>query len=365
MREHCLRLLEASAERLAGRLSLSERLAGRPTGLAPILERGERDYPELAQELAALNPEEPYRRALTFVRERIRAAQRRAPGGYLTPAELLDDLRLVQECLKSGAGALTAAGDLHDVIRQVEVFGFHLARLDLREHAKVHRRSLAEILATLQVCSDSESLDDEARTEILRRHIADRRPLIPADIAGFSDGTRETIETFRMLRDTLDADHPGAVQTYIVSGTEGAADLLEVLLLMKESSLARAGGHNARLRIVPLFEAGATLEAAPETIRTLVATPEYREALRAVDDEQKIMIGYSDSNKDVGYLASAWAAYRAQARIADVLRSAGLRWVFFHGRGGAVGRGGRTDEHGDPRAAPGHGRGAAEDDRAG
>ena len=138
----------------------------------------------------------------------------------------------------------------------------------------------------------------------------------------------------------LDEDHPGAVQTYIVSGTEGAADLLEVLLLMKEASLARAGGHEARLRIVPLFEAGATLEAAPETIRTLIATPEYREALRAVDDEQEVMIGYSDSNKDVGYLASAWAAYRAQALIAEVLRAEGLRWVFFHGRGGAVGRGG-------------------------
>jgi len=113
-----------------------------------------------------------------------------------------------------------------------------------------------------------------------------------------------------------------------------------VLLLMKESSLAAAGGGEARLRIVPLFEAGATLEAAPETMAALLAIPEYREALRAVGDEQEIMIGYSDSNKDVGYLASGWAAYRAQARIAEVLREHDLRWVFFHGRGGAVGRGG-------------------------
>ncbi|HEY5189118.1 MAG TPA: phosphoenolpyruvate carboxylase [Solirubrobacteraceae bacterium] len=340
MREHCLRLLEASTERLAGRLSLSERLAGRPAGLGPILERGEHDFPELAGQLAALNPEEPYRRALTFVRERVRAAHRRAPGGYREPAELLDDLRRVRACLESGPGALTAGGDLHDVIRQVEVFGFHFARLDIREHAKVHRRSLAEVFARLDVCPDYEALPEEARIVILRRHIADRRPLIPADIAGFSDGTRETIDTFRMLRDTLAGDHPGAIQTYIVSGTERAPDLLEVLLLMKECSLARAGGHDARLRIVPLFEAGATLEAAPDTIRTLIGTPEYRAALAAVADEQEIMIGYSDSNKDVGYLASAWAAYRAQIRIAEVLRSEGLRWIFFHGRGGTVGRGG-------------------------
>ena len=235
---------------------------------------------------------------------------------------------------------LTAAGDLHDVIRQVEVFGFHFARLDIRENAKVHRHSLAEIFSTLGVCDGYEALSDDERATLLRRHIADRRPLVPADISGFSGTTQETLQTFRMLRETLAVSHRGAIETYIVSGTERAVDLLEVLLLMKESSLAAAGGGEARLRIVPLFEAGATLEAAPETMAALLAIPEYREALRAVGDEQEIMIGYSDSNKDVGYLASGWAAYQAQARIAEVLRDHDVRWVFFHGRGGAVGRGG-------------------------
>jgi phosphoenolpyruvate carboxylase len=340
MREQCLRLLEAGVERLAGRLSLSERLSGPAGGLAPILRAGERDFPALAQQLAALNPEEPYRRALTFVRERVRATQTRTPGGYAEPAQLLADLELVRDALREGSGALTAAGDLHDMIRQVEVFGFHYARLDIREHAKVHRRSLAEIFNVLGVCSDYEGLGEGERLALLERHIAEHRPLIPADIAAFSDGTRETVETFRMLRDTLTDAHRGAIQTYIVSGTDGPADLLEVLLFMKESSLAQAGGGGAQLRIVPLFEAGATLEAAPETMRTLIETEVYREALRALGDEQEIMIGYSDSNKDVGYMASAWAAYRAQMRIADVLASHELRWIFFHGRGGAVGRGG-------------------------
>lgn len=340
MRDQCLRLIESGVERLAGRLSLSQRLVRPATGLDLILSAGEADFPALAEQLAALNPEEPYRRALTFVRERVRATQTRSPGGYHEPAELLSDLNCVRESLKAGSGALTADGDLHDMIRQVEVFGFHYARLDIREHARVHRRSLAEIFGALGVCQDYESLGDAERIELLRRHIADRRPLIPADIAGFSDGARETVQTFRMLRDTLADAHRGAIQTYIVSGTEGPADLLEVLLLMKESSLARAGGGEALLRIVPLFEAGATLEAAPETMRGLLGAPEYREALKAVGDEQEIMIGYSDSNKDVGYMASAWAAYRAQMRIADVLRENGLRWIFFHGRGGAVGRGG-------------------------
>jgi phosphoenolpyruvate carboxylase len=226
------------------------------------------------------------------------------------------------------------------VIRQVEVFGFHFARLDIREHARVHQRSLNEIYATLGIRENYAALSEDERIALLCHDIADHRPLIPADIAGFSAGTRETIETFRMLHDALSGSHRGAVQTYVVSGTAGPADLLEVLLLMKEASLANAGGEEARLRIVPLFEAGATLAEAPATMDRLLSEPVYRCALRAVGDEQEVMIGYSDSNKDVGYVASAWAAYRAQTRLAAVIGAHGASWVFFHGRGGAIGRGG-------------------------
>jgi phosphoenolpyruvate carboxylase len=341
MREQCLRFLESRVELIAGRLSLSDRVAGPPQGLEPILQFGTRHFPELAARLEALNPEEPYRRALTFVRERVRATARDAlPEGYAEPAELLADLRLVEQSLISGAGALTAGGDLHDVIRQVEVFGFHFARLDIREHAKVHRRSLAEIYARLRIRDDYESLPEAERVTILCRDIADRRPLIPADIARFSAGTQETIETFRMIRSALSGRHRDAIRTYVVSGTESPADLLEVLLLMKEASLARAGGEHAVLRVVPLFEAGATLAGAAETMDALLSLPAYREALRAVGDEQEVMIGYSDSNKDVGYVASAWGAYRAQTELAEVFRRHQVSWVFFHGRGGALGRGG-------------------------
>jgi phosphoenolpyruvate carboxylase len=222
----------------------------------------------------------------------------------------------------------------------VEVFGFHFAALDVREHARVHQRTLAEIFGALGVCARYDELDESERVALLCRHVEDRRPLIPADIARFSDGTRETIETFRMIRDALAGRHRGAIQTYIVSGTESPADLLEVLLLMKECSLCRAGGGEAQLRIVPLFEARATLQEAPRTMDTLLTQGVYREALRAVGDEQEVMIGYSDSNKDAGYVASSWAAYRAQIEIAAVVQGHGASWIFFHGRGGAVGRGG-------------------------
>ena len=323
MREQCLRLLEARLEQLAGRLSLSERLTGPAPGLEPILAAGGERFPELAQRLAGLNPEEPYRRALTFMRERIRATQARADGAYIEPDELLSDLRRLEASLCQGQGALTAGSDLRDVIRQVEVFGFHFARLDIREHARVHRRALAEIYGALGVCEDYEGLSEDERLSLLQDQIADRRPLIPTDIDRFSETTQQTIGTFRTLRTTLEDRDRGAIQTYIVSGSEGPADILEVLLLMKEASLCRAGGAMARLRVVPLFEAGATLLAAPQTMERLLDMPVYREALRAVGDEQEIMIGYSDSNKDVGYLASAWAAYTAQVRLAEVLAGQG------------------------------------------
>jgi phosphoenolpyruvate carboxylase len=340
MREQCLRLLESRLEQLAGRLSLSDRLTGPAPGLAPILAAGSERFPELAQRLAGLNPEEPYRRALTFMRERIRATQARDPRAYAEPQELLDDLRTVEASLCAGQGALTAGSDLRDVIRQVEVFGFHFARLDIREHARVHRRALAEIYGALRVYADYEALPEDERIALLQAQIAERRPLIPTDIDGFSEATQNTIQTFRTLRATLAGANRGSIQTYIISGSEGPADVLEVLLFMKEASLCRAGGELAQLRVVPLFEAGATLEAAPATMERLLTMPVYREALRAVGDEQEIMIGYSDSNKDVGYLASAWAAYTAQVRLAEVLACHGVSWCFFHGRGGAVGRGG-------------------------
>jgi phosphoenolpyruvate carboxylase len=344
MRDQCLRLYDAQLEQLAGRLSLSERLTGSVPGLEPILRDGERDFPELARTLSVINPEEPYRRALSFVRERVRAARgEEHPNtgpGYGGPEALLEDLRRIRGVLGARAGALTAEADLADFIRRVEVFGFHYARLDIREHARAHRAALHEIYAELGVCEDYSALRDEQRIALLSAQIADHRPLVPADIAGFSDATRGTLTTFRMLRDAMRGRHRDALRTYIVSGTEGPADLLEVLLLAKETSLARAGGERCALRIVPLFEAGQTLTDAPETMRALVDTPVYRAALRAVGNEQEVMIGYSDSNKDVGYLASAWLAYQAQVRIAEVLSAHGVGWLFFHGRGGAVGRGG-------------------------
>jgi phosphoenolpyruvate carboxylase len=340
MRTACLHMLEARIELLAQRVSLSERLVDRSPELDAALEQLAARFPDEAERTRRRNPEEPYRRYFSLLAARVRATREDAAGGYATPAELLADLRVAQRSLRSGRQEFVAATQLHDTIRQVEVFGFHFARLDIREHAARHGTAIAEVLSALGIHEAYESLAPAERNALLAREIAQRRPLIPSDVSGLSAETQEVVDTFRTLGELLRGRHAGAVQSYVISGTEEPAHLLEVLLLMKESGLAEAGGGRALLRIVPLFESEESLERSAETLRVLLDLPVYRAALRAVGDEQEVMIGYSDSNKDAGYVASGWATYRAQVALAEELERHDVAWVFFHGRGGALGRGG-------------------------
>jgi len=259
---------------------------------------------------------------------------------YESPAELLDELRQIQAALVAQHEAIIADGDLRDVIRQVEVFGFHFATLDLRDHARRHEQALADIFACTGVETSYAALPEADKVALLTREIETLRPLIPMDIGGFEPTTREVINLFRVTQRLLAHGHRDAIRTYIISGTEGPSDILEVLLLMKEAGLAAPGGHGAQLRIAPLFEAGDTLEHAAGTMATVLANPVYRTALAAQENNQEIMIGYSDSNKDIGYLASSWALYQAQTSIAETVHGAGFDLTFFHGRGGSIGRGG-------------------------
>ncbi len=340
MRSACLQFLRERLIELSARVSLSSRLTGEPEELRELLSQGEEWFPGTAAALLARSPEEPYRRAFGLIARRLRATLEATGHEYAEPEELLADLRRCDAALRANHGAFVADGLLHDVIRQVEVFGFHFARLDIRMHADRHRDAIAEILAELELSPDYAGLDETAKITLLTAAVDDRRPLIPSDLSGFSESTQEVVRTFRTLDELRLGDHDDALQSYIISGCTGPVDLLEVLLLMKESRLSRAGGVDARLRIVPLFESGETLAEAAHTMRVVLDQPCYRNALRAVGDEQEIMLGYSDSNKDVGYAASGWGIYRGQLELAEVMREHDLSWIFFHGRGGAVGRGG-------------------------
>ncbi len=340
MREAALRILEERVTELAGRISVSTWTAGPATLLEPALAEGRERFPDLAATLARLNAGEPYRQFLTLVRERLRATRREGEHAYATVEEFVADLRLVEQSLVAQRGGLIAAGDLHDVIRQAEVFGFHFATLDIRDHAKRHETALTEVLALTGVEPGYRDVPELDRVALLAREIANPRPLIPVDLAALGSEAREVVETFRTVHRLLTGAHQGAITTYVISATEAASDALETLLLMKEAQLCEPGGGGARLRIAPLFEQGETLRQAPATMNVLLAQPVYRAALAAHGDVQEVMIGYSDSNKDVGYLASSWALHEAQRELAAQLQAAGVQPTFFHGRGGSIGRGG-------------------------
>lgn len=340
MGDTALEFFEDRLITLAGRISVSTLVTGPVPRIEPLTDRYRALFPDLAADLARRNGDEPYRQLLTLMRERLSARRRRAPGAYDEPAELVADLRVIEDALLEQGEPLIVAGDLHDVIRQVEVFGFHLARMDIRDHSGRHETALAEIFALTGVEPGYSALSEPAKIALLRREIDEPRPLIPSDLAALSAIGRDVVETFRLLRTALATDHRGAIQTYVISAAESASDVLEVLLLMKETGLAGVGGKAAALRIAPLFEQGSSLTAAAAVMAELLDLAVYRNAVASWDGSQEVMIGYSDSNKDVGYLASSWALYAAQVELAALFKRRSVAFTFFHGRGGSIGRGG-------------------------
>ncbi|MBA2276943.1 MAG: phosphoenolpyruvate carboxylase, partial [Chloroflexia bacterium] len=340
MRQSAIGMLDGRLTELAGRLSLSDHVVQPVSTLDPLLEANRARFPALAAELSARNADEPYRQLATLLRERLRATAAHRAGGYTRAAELVADLRMIEAALTEQSAGLIVGGELHDVIRHVEVFGFDLATLDIRDHARRHEETLAHLLAATGVHADYRALPEEEKLALLRREIANPRPLVPLDDDDLPEVARDVVETLRVVRRLLADGYPDTIKTYIVSGAETASDILEALLLLKESGLARPGGDGARLRIAPLFEQGASLRASPGTMATLLDDPIYQRALEGAGGVQQIMIGYSDSNKDVGYLASTWALHEAQRELAALHHDRQVPFVFFHGRGGSIGRGG-------------------------
>jgi phosphoenolpyruvate carboxylase len=340
MRRLALDFLERRVTELAEHVSVSSVVTVRAALLEPALQANAERFPQLADELALRNPEEPYRRFFGCVRERLRATARAEQEGYPDAAALLADLRLAERALRAQRADWIAAGELHDVIREVEVFGFHLARLDIREHADRHGQAVGELLASRGYERDYERLEEGARQSLLGRALAEPGSVLPADLGALSPAATEVINVFTMLADAPSHGYREALGSYVISGAAAPSDVLEVLLLMKEAALGASGGGRTVLPIAPLFEFGESLRDAPATMAALLEQPAYRAALRSWGDRQEVMIGYSDSNKDIGYLASTWGVRRAQTGLAELLRGHGVSFTFFHGRGGALGRGG-------------------------
>jgi phosphoenolpyruvate carboxylase len=300
--------------------------------------RSELSLVDATPELRALagDAHEPYRELLRTVRARMAATrqwieaslERDEPPGsdaYVDVRDFEAPLRLCYESLHATGQGFIAAGRLTDLRRRVAVFGLTLAPLDIRQDAALHAKALTAITDTLGL-GRYEDWDEDTRINFLMTELGNRRPLIPDDL-GANDDVRDTLDTFRMIARIPD----GSLGAYVITMTSRASDVLAVELLQKASGIA------APLRVVPLFETSRDLENAGAVLDKLLPIPWYRER---INGRQEVMVGYSDSAKDVGRLAAGWDLYRAQENIVDTCRRHDIQVTLFHGRGGSVGRGG-------------------------
>jgi phosphoenolpyruvate carboxylase len=338
-----IRLLRRSIDRMHAHLSVSAR-RGTSVELATRLEELRRLLPAEAADVERRYPQQPHRQFLALVYQVLlqteraaahlwRADHRRDERCYTNADELMGDLGVLRESLREVGGHALADGRVLDLQVQAEVFGFHLVTLDLRQHARRHRATLNALFSRYGDTDDWEGLEEDERVEILVRELHTQRPLTP-DRLDFDDDTNETLEVFRLVRRAYDRIGTDAIDAFVVSMTEHASDVLAVLVMARDARVDHG------LDVVPLFETVDDLRRAPEVLERLLGEPAYRDHVAARDDHQQVMIGYSDSNKDGGYLASAWQLDRAQRALVEVADRHGVTLTVFHGRGGSVGRGG-------------------------
>jgi phosphoenolpyruvate carboxylase len=331
--------------RLGGELSMSSRLVS-PTAELQALAQASQDH-------SAHRADEPYRRALTGVYARLAATMRSLTGAepirrpevalepYVSSGEFRSDLDIVAASLATHASAALAAGRLAKLRYAVDIFGFHLASLDLRQNSDVHAAVVAELLAGAAVCPNYLELDEATRVSLLVRELASPRPLrVPGQ--PYSEMAAGELQVFEAAADINARFGGAAVPNAIISKAQSVSDLLEVGLLLKETGTLkfRMGRPQLGIAIVPLFETIADLQSAPAIMSSAFALPVYRQWLDSRGGSQEIMLGYSDSNKDGGYLTANWELYRAQQGLVDLAAQANVRLRLFHGRGGTVGRGG-------------------------
>jgi len=342
--------------KLGAELSVSNLLAGASDAL---------------KELAAISPDqsphrtdEPYRRALIGMYTRLAASARvrlgegsvpvRSAGRGVAPiraipyddaADFVRDLHVLIDSLAEHHGAPLAAPRLAPLARAAEVFGFHLASIDLRQSSDIHEAVIAELLRRAGVEADYAALSEADKLEVLLTELAQPRPLrVP--YADYSDLVKSELGVLEEARVTREKFGARAVRNYIISHTETVSDLVEVMLLQKETGLLRGrlgDEHDparAGLMVIPLFETIPDLRNAPHIMRDLIALPGVGALIEHQGNEQEVMLGYSDSNKDGGFLTSNWELYRAELALVSLFNERGVTLRLFHGRGGTVGRGG-------------------------
>ena len=337
---HAIRTTIASMNELRQMLSISTRIIGATPELTASVEKDLKSIPEFEARFLRLNAQEPYRlkataivHKLAFTRDRHAVDGPHIPGrDYASTAELLADLTLLRDSLFAHKGELIATGLLERTIRSIAAFGLTHATLDVREHSDAHHHLLMQVLDAGYI-----KLSHEDKFQILSQELASTTAM---DSSKLDAPAKKTLDTFIAINDLIEKFGPEVIETYIVSMTKGADDLLAATVIGRYAGLVDLSKKKALIGFAPLLETVAELRAAGEILEKLLADPNYRELVRLRGDTQEVMLGYSDSNKDAGIATSQWEIHRAQRKLRDVAIKHGVHLRLFHGRGGSVGRGG-------------------------
>ncbi|MBU8905314.1 phosphoenolpyruvate carboxylase [Desertibacillus haloalkaliphilus] len=284
---------------------------------------------------------EVYRRKFAIVLKRLKHVGKSAVG-YQHADELLEDLLVIQDSVEQHQPSHHKLKTLRKFIRQVKLFGFHLATLDIRNHSGEHEAAISEILKVVNITDDYASLREDEKIAILEDVLKDPRPLLLLN-EDYSKETQKLLNVFNMIRQAHNEFGRKSIEVYLVSMTQSASDLLEVLVLAKEAGIYRLhadGQVESHLNVAPLLETVDDLVAGPNIMKSLFEMDVYRNHLTELGNHQEVMLGYSDGSKDGGTLTANWKLFKAQQEIHDIAKEFNIRLKFFHGRGGSLGRGG-------------------------
>ncbi|WP_068776758.1 phosphoenolpyruvate carboxylase [Paenibacillus sp. FJAT-26967] len=291
------------------------------------------------------NNDEPYRIKLAYMIERVRNtgnALAESNEKYASPDEMIQDLYIIERSLRSHFADFAADAYIKKLIRQVELFGFHLATLDIRQHSREHELAMTEVLKRTSIVEDYSQLSEKEKIDLLSKLLDEPRP-ITSPYMKYTESTEECLNVYRNIYKAQQEFGRNCLHSYLISMTCGASDMLEVMVFAKEVGLYRKeedGTVVSTIQSVPLFETIDDLHEAPEIMNTLLNIPAYRASLNQAAPMHEIMLGYSDSNKDGGVITANWELRVALRELTDMGNKNGVKLKFFHGRGGSLGRGG-------------------------
>ena len=329
-------------KKLESEISLSDRMVTVSDALAALADRSPDTSPHRGVE--------PYRRAISGIHARLTATHDRLqlgeglPGSageaetYRNAKALLCDLEIIHDSLLNNGSAALTEGRLRRLRRAVDCFGFHLATLDMRQNSDVHARTFGELIEAIDPDKDYQEMSEDDRVALLTEELTSARPLL-RPFWSYSEETQKELAILRAAAEGLDRYGSDAITTAIVSNTQSVSDLLELAVLLKESGLATPDGQSM-INVVPLFETIEDLRNCISIMDRLLSVTAYRAFVDSRGGVQEVMLGYSDSNKDGGYLTSGWELYKAEIGLIALFAKHGVRLRLFHGRGGTVGRGG-------------------------